>query len=91
MLPAIRSCEMATDRPIAKRWSSKRALEQLDGRLARMEEMLAVLSQAAHVDELDEAAHVNELDECESPPIGHGRGPCDECGGFHPIEGEPRC
>lgn len=58
----------------------KRALDELNERLGQIEALLQNFSPQAQ-------AQASQ-DECESvdefPPLGHGRGQCEDCGGFHP-------
>ena len=60
-------------------------------RLAALEKdvrsLRAELEQARVIAVPHRTTEVRTIDEV---PAGHGRGQCDECGGFHPVDGEPR-
>ena len=46
----------------------------------------AELEQARVIAVPNRMAEIVTIDEV---PLGHGRGQCDKCGGFHPVDGGP--
>jgi len=57
--------------------------------VAALAALRAELEQARVIAVPNRTAEMRMIDEV---PAGHGRGQCDECGGFHPVDGveEPR-